>query len=143
MKNIFETSYELVLEARKGYGAVTDDDKKIAVANYRKAQNNIKELGEFAQKIWRQYKDSRDYGNIYLDFHNIILDEEIKFLVDCMRENNVEYFTFSYSGSSKLKTVQLFQKNACALEGLIEINSCPTIFGRRKSDKTHAYLFRI
>ena len=95
------------------------------------------------QKIWAMYKNSQDNKNQYIDFSDAIWDNEVEQIIKTLKDNGIEYFTFSSTWSSAVKIAWLFKQNGCSLEGLIEINENIDDFETRKIKKTPAYLFKL
>ena len=143
-KNIFEETYNKVQEAKKVYTAATNEaERNVARELYKRATECLKGLSTVEQRIWRAYETARDCGNEYLDLNDIISDDAVEGLVACMREYDIEAFTFSSTWSSAVETAWPFQKAGCKLAGLIEINSDSKAFMSDEYEKAHGYLFRI
>lgn len=147
MKNFFEETYEQELKIRAAFDtAKTAGDE----AGQEKARADIHELwatvdekGAAFVRIYRDYKDARDKGNTYLDFHDVIWDKDASALIECMRENGIERFTFSSGWSSAVETAWIFKQHGCILEDLIQINGDRNFFKDEEYEKAPAYLFRI
>ena len=82
-------------------------------------------------------------GNEHLDISEVVWDKDVESLINCLRENGIERFTFSSTWSSAVETAWLFQKAGCTLSGLIEINSQHKAFMSDEYEKAHGYLFSI
>lgn len=147
MKNTFEAAYQQELRIRADYDAAeaagSEEGKEAARAAIRKLWDSIEAKGKAYNRIYRDYKNSRDRGNEYIDLHDVIWDKDVESLVTCMRESGIERFTFSSGWSSAVETAWLFQENGCWLEALIQINGDEDIWNDGQYKKAPAYLFRI
>lgn len=143
--NIFEDTYNKVQLAKKAFSAATttEAEKAEARALYEVAGAEVTALGEIACLIYREYENSKDSGNEYLDISEVVVDKDVKSLIICLRENGIKHFTFSSTWGSAVETAWLFQQNGCTLEGLIEINSHFTNWDSDEHEKVHGYLFRV
>ena len=147
MKNTFAAEYEQELKIRNDYElakeADSEEGQEAAREAIHKLWDNIDAKGAAYVRIYRDYKDSRDKGNDYIDFHDVIWDKDAPGLIACMRENGIEHFTFSYGWSSAVETAWIFKENGCQLEDLVQINGDRRSFGEEGYEKAPAYLFRI
>ena len=142
--NTFENFYNRISDAKTAYNAAkTEDEKNTARAAYKAVWDELKELGNAACRLFKEYEVSRDSGNDYLDISEVVWDNEAAKLIEAMRQNGIERFTFSSTWSSAVETAWLFQQNGCTLEGLIEINSHFTKWDSDEHEKAHGYLFRV
>lgn len=143
-KNIFESAYEKIQEAKKAYNAATDEaGKDAARALYKEATKDLEGLKDTELRIWKDYEASKDCGNEYIDIDGRVDTEKVKELISCMKDFGFEAFTFSSTWSSAVETAWLFQKAGCTLTGLIEINSHNKAFMSDEYEKAHGYLFKI
>ena len=89
------------------------------------------------------YEKARENQNMYIDFNEVIWDNEIQSIIKILRDNGIEKFTFSSTWTSAVKTAWLFTQNGCTLEGLTEINEGYEDFITGKIKKAPAYLFKL
>ena len=147
MKNTFAAEYEQELKIRNAYeeakAAGSEEGMEEARAAIHRLWDGIDAKGKAYVRIYRDYKDSMDKGNTYIDFHDVIWDKDAPELIACMRENGIEHFTFSSGWSSAVETAWIFKENGCQLEDLIQINGDRRSFGEEGYEKAPAYLFRI
>ena len=147
MKNTFAAEYEQELKIRADYEtakvAGNEEGIEAARAAIHELWDSIEAKGSAYSRIYRDYTESRDRGNIYLDLNDVIWDTDAPGLVACMRENGIEHFTFSSGWSSAVETAWIFKENGCQLEDLIQINGREDIFREGTYEKRPAYLFRI
>lgn len=144
MKNIFEELYQEHKAIRAAYeAAATDEASKEARADMADLMTGINTHGASFARVFRAYKESRDKGNDYIDFSDSIWDKDVKDLIDCLRENGIDHFTFSSGWSSAIKTAWLFQENGYQLEGLIQINGDESLLDENEYELTPAYLFAV
>ena len=139
-KNKFEKLYTKIQELKKLYN---EGEKEKARAAYIKLEETIKTEEKCFQKIWAMYKNSQDNKNQYIDFSDAIWDNEVEQIIKTLKDNGIEYFTFSSTWSSAVKTAWLFTQNGCTLEGLTEINEGYEDFITGEMKKTPAYLFKL
>ena len=99
--------------------------------------------GNAACRLFNEYEVSRDSGNDYLDISEVVWDNEAAKLIEAMRQNGIERFTFSSGWSHAVETAWLFKEAGCTLEGLVEINSRYTGWNSDEHEKAHGYLFRV
>lgn len=142
--NNFENFYNRIKDAKNAYDAArTEDEKNAARSAYKAVWDELKGLGNAACRLFNEYEVSRDSGNDYLDISEVVWDNEAAKLIEAMRQNGIDRFTFSSTWSSAVETAWLFLQNGCKLEGLIEINSRYTGWNSDEHEKAHGYLFRV
>ncbi len=139
MKNTFAEDWEKMKELRKAcYAAKESGDEgaqEAARSAYRKQRGEIEKKGAAYGRIYRAFAEAQKRGNDYIDFNEVIWDNQVAGLIESLREYGIEAFTFSSTWSSAVKTAWLFKENGCSLEGLVEING--------DDEKAPAYLFRV
>ena len=145
--NVFEIEYRQELKIRAAYNAAEEANDAAGMEEARTAiqalWDSINAKGEAYIRIARDYKDARDRENELLDFNNVIWDKNVAALVECMRENGIEQFTFSSGWSSAVETGWLFLQNGCKLEGMVQINGEQNWFGSGAYEQRPAYLFSV
>lgn len=146
-KNIFEETYEKVQGLNKAYDTANkanDEDGRTEVREkHKKLMMELSSQGPIIGTIWNMYKEAKDCGNKYVDFHEVILEEQVEKIIKNLRKNGIEYFTFSSGWSSAAETAWLFTQNGCSLEGMIEINTRHKDFQTGDHEKAHGYLFKV
>lgn len=143
MKNIFEETYREVTEAKKAFEkAATEEEKDAIRESVADAEDKILAMGKTYRKIYREYEKSMDNENEYLDFSDVIWDDEIEPLVETMKENNIEHFTYSCRATDAVETIWLFKQAGCEIEGMSEINTRKNFLGGGY-DKAHTFLMSI
>ena len=138
--NRFEELYAKVQELRKLYN---EGEKEKAQQSYSELKETIKSEENGFRKIWMMYEKAKENQNMYIDFNDVIWDNEVQSIIKTLRDNGIEKFTFSSTWSGAVKTAWLFTQNGCTLEGLTEINEGYEDFITRKMKKTPAYLFKL
>ena len=108
MKNTFAAEYEQELKIRNEYevakAAGNEEGQEAARGAIHRLWDSIDAKGAAYVRIYRDYKDSMDKGNTYIDFHDVIWDKDAPDLIACMQENGIEHFTFSSGWSSAVET---------------------------------------
>ena len=138
--NRFEELYCKVQELRKLYN---EGEKEKAHQSCNELKETIKTEENGFRKIWTMYEKARENQNMYIDFNEVIWDNEVQSIIKTLRDNGIEKFTFSSTWTSAVKTAWLFTQNGCTLEGLTEINEGYEDFITGKMKKTPAYLFKL
>ena len=143
MKNLFAETYEKVIALNHRYEvAATVEEKDEIRSEYNAAMKPIEDLGNVASYIWNEYFNSIKNGNVTLNLHDNFSESYVQSIINCIRENGIEKFTFSSSWSSAVDVAWLFLKNGCTLIGLVEINGNKGLF-KEQHEKLHAYLFKV
>ena len=147
MKNTFEAAYQQDLKIRTAYFAAKEANDEVGIEAARAAMkalaDSINEKGDIYVRISNDYIDSRRKGNELLDFHNVIWEDHVAALIDCMRENGIEKFTFSSGWSSAVEIGWLFIQNGCKLEGMTQISGDEVLFGNGERERKPAYVFSL
>lgn len=138
--NKFEKLYARMQELKKLYN---EGEKEKAQQSYSKLKETIKNEEKGFRIIWTMYEKARDNQNMYIDFNDVIWDNEVPSIIQTLRDNGIEKFTFSSTWSSAVKTAWLFKENGCTLEGLTEVNEGYEDFITGEMKKTPAYLFKL
>ena len=139
-KNKFEKLYTKIQELKKLYN---EGEKEKAQQSYSELKETIKNEENGFRKIWTMYEKAKENQNLYIDFNDVIWDNEVQSIIKTLRDNGIEKFTFSSTWSDAVKTAWLFTQNGCTLEGLTEINEGYEDFITGKIKKTPAYLFKL
>ncbi|MCH3955492.1 MAG: hypothetical protein LKE44_09910 [Eubacterium sp.] len=142
MKNIFEETYSSIQKAKEAYKAAATEEAKETIRNQAEdAEDRIMEMGRAYRKIYREYEKSMDNENEYLDFSDVIWDDEVEPLIKTMKENGIEHFTYSCRATDAVETIWLFKQAGCMIEGMIEINARKNFL--TGYDKAHTFLMSI
>ena len=86
---------------------------------------NLKDYGINSTMFWA-YRKSIEAGNDSIDFGEVIWDEDIEAITECMKENGITEFTISSTFSSLIPTLAAFEKHGFAMDGLTEVNATYT-----------------
>ena len=147
MMSTLAAEYEQELKIRNDYdvaaAAGDEEGQEEARTEIHRLWDSITAKGDTYARIYRDYKDAMNKGNTYIDFHDVIWDQDVPGLIACMRENGIERFTFSSGWSSAVETAWLFKKNGCILEDLVQVSGSQKGYGVEGYEKIPAYLFRI
>lgn len=145
--NNFAEEYESYkeIEARYDAAELAGDKEQIflAKAQFRTLRGGLLAKGDAYFRTFELYRDAKDRGNDYIDFDEVIWDDNVFGLIEGLRSMGIEYFTFSSTWSSAVKTAWLFKENGCDLEGLVMIHSPHKRFFSKEYDKAPAYLFKV
>lgn len=114
-----------------------------AKKSYQQLSERIEKRGASCVKVYRFYEDAVERGNEYIDLNDAIWEKDVADLIQNLRKNGVEHFTFSSIWSGAVEIAWLFTQNCCTLEGLVEINSRFTDTFTGEREKVHGYLFAI
>lgn len=145
MKNKLETLYAIkrsLIDNYDMYDECSDGEEKDWLQTwmsekYSDLMSSINQEGKVFAYIFGAYTDSMKEGNEYINFKdNVNYNEsDAPDIVACLRENEVEYFTFSSSWSSALDSAWKFTQCGCTIVGMTEIT--------RLGNKEKALLFQI
>lgn len=139
----FRVIYTLTKDTHKtNYKAAATEETKETIRNQAEdAEDRIMEMGKAYRKIYREYEKSMDNENEYLDFSDVIWDDEVEPLIKTMKENGIEHFTYSCRTTDAVETIWLFKQAGCTIEGMIEINARKNFL--TGYDKAHTFLMSI
>ena len=126
-----------------------DEAKALGIVDWlweQKAAGRIRSFGFSCHDSAAGFEhilEAVERGNEHIDLNEVIWDKDVESLIQLLRENGVEYFTFSSTWSSAVEIAWLFTQNGCTLEGLVEVNSPYTNTFTGEREKAHGYLFAI
>lgn len=145
MTNIFEETYNKVQELNRIYHSEEGKDEKVQEslrAEYQKAMDEIKALGDEACKIYGFYEKAKENENACINIDDIIWDREVEPIVRIMRENGIKEFTFSTTCTDAIETIWLFKEAGCEVGGMVEINARKSFWGEG-FEKAHAFKLSV
>ena len=90
-----------------------------AIANQVK---DIRAEGINATAFWA-YRKSIDAENDLIDFNEVIWDEDIDAIAECLQENDITEFTISSTFSGLISTLAAFDKHGFKMAGITEVNA--------------------
>ena len=145
MKNTFEATYTEDKRIGAAYDLADRNNdeagKAVARTAHRELEASLAAAGRSYRTAYRLYADAQRRGNALIDISEPATDAAD--LIDLLRENGIEAFTFSSTWSSAVETAWAFQQNGCRLDGMTEINgTCRNSF-TGDFDRVHAFIFRI
>ncbi len=62
--------------------------------SYQALSQRIENRGAGYAKVYRLYEEAVERGNEHIDLNEVIWDKDVESLIQLLRENGVEYFTF-------------------------------------------------
>lgn len=92
-----------------------------------KPAGSLKDYGINSTMFWA-YRRSMAAGNDYIDFNEVIWDEDIAVIAKCMQENNITEFTISSTFSGLITTLAAFDKLGFHMVGITEVYAPYTDF---------------
>ena len=134
----FEKTYNRLAELRNLYkSACSRPERYKADAEYWQLRGSLLDDGDFATwDLWQAYENSRDYGSACLDLRGFNRIDHIPGLLEAMRQNEVQDFTFFSLRRDCFKVAMAFQDNGCKLESLVNV--------KLSDDKVGiAFLFKV
>lgn len=139
----FEQAYKFIQEMKEAHKDCEDEAK--IQEDLRTISDMVDELVERDNvnlKVWRDYKDSLNKGNDYLDIYHTLKDEQVKPFVECMQKQGLTHFTISSTWSSMVELAWLFQQEGCEVVGMTEVADVTNTFTNEKESKP-AFLFKV
>ena len=98
---------------------------------------NLAEYGINYTAFWA-YRKSIDAENDFIDFSEVIWDEDIDPIAETFRENDITEFTISSTFSGLIPTLAAFQKHGFKMTGIVEVNATYTDWQTGKRVKVPA-----
>ena len=102
---------------------------------FKELEDSINQEGKVFAYVFRAYFISINDDNEYINFRENLDNKSVSELVDCLRENGIEYFTFSSGWSSALDSIWNFTQNGCTIVETTEVVHL--------GDKEKALLFKV
>lgn len=93
--------------------------------NFKEFGLNIKVLSAY----WASVESEKDM----IDFNDVIWDNEVEEIVNCLNEYGIEEFSISSTFSSLIQTLALFDKFGFKLDSIIHINTGYDIFKEQET----------
>lgn len=98
MKNLFSTEYALQLETTKNYKAAkaANDEAgmEAARAAHMEQEARIEAMGTTFSRLYDRYVSAQERGNEYIDWDDVIWDNQVEGFVAGLREYGIEKFVF-------------------------------------------------
>ena len=98
---------------------------------------SLNDYGINGTMFWA-YRESIKAGNDLIDFNEVIWDEDIDAIAECMQENGISEFTISSTFSGLIPTLAAFEKHGFKMTGVIEVNATYTDWQTGKRAKVPA-----
>ena len=105
-------------------------------------QVSLKNEGVNATLYWA-YRKSKDLGHKYLDFNDVIWDNQRPEIVEQLREAGKKKFTISGTYTRITVTINEFIKNGCKLNGITSIKSHTLDWETQENEMIPAFLLTI
>ena len=83
---------------------------------------NLKDWGINGTAFWA-YRKSIDAGNNFIDFSEVIWDDDIDAIVQTFTDSGITEFTISSTFSGLIKTLVEFEKHGFKMAGTTEVNA--------------------
>ena len=83
---------------------------------------SLKDYGINGTMFWA-YRKSIDAENELIDFNEVIWDDDIDAIAECLKENDITEFTISSTFSSLIPTHAAFDKHGFKMAGITEVNA--------------------
>ena len=120
---MFETVYSQIATLKQAYQQATSEEERKQIRNnFNQLTNEMNQLDKVSAMIWNAFKDSKEKENAYLDFNEIMEKRDVVELIEKLKEQGIDTFTYSATWAGSIEIAWLFQQNGCKLNGLIEIN---------------------
>lgn len=144
MTNTFEETYTKIKQIKTAYSnATTDAEREEARKEFNSITDEFEKKSPCLNRIMKEYEVSRDSGNEILNIRSYINEDQVEDLIQTLKDNGINEFTFSDSSSGSLENAWKFQEAGCKLQKIVEINSEYKKICSDEFEKIHAYLFRI
>lgn len=82
---------------------------------------DLKAAGINSTLFWA-YRRSEDSGNNIINFHDVIWDNEIEEIAECLKANGIKEFTISSNFSGLITTLAEFEKHGFIMNGITDVN---------------------
>jgi hypothetical protein len=124
MNKHFEEDYEARIAIEREFDeAKTDEAREIARTKMQSLNEAINNKGENYCRILEAFLDMKERKNELLDFgRRTIWEKDIPKIVESLKENGIETFTFSARCTDAIETAAKFEEAGCHLIGLTKIN---------------------
>ena len=144
MKNIIEEDYKCYDKLDAAYYATDSEAEKESIRKALKAfKQEVLDKGPAYNTYFWAYAKMKLRKNDYIDFSEVIWEDEIPGMVEALKNLGFDRFSVSSNCSGMVETAWIFEQNGCTLEGIIEINSAYKEIVTEEFEKAHAFLFRI
>ena len=82
---------------------------------------DLKAAGINGTLFWA-YRRSEEAGNNHINFNDVIWDNEIEEIADCLKANGITEFTISSNFSGLITTLAEFEKHGFTMNGITDVN---------------------
>lgn len=82
----------------------------------------LKELGINHTLLWA-YRISKENGNKFIDFDDVILGCEVEEIAQNLRANGITEFTISSGFSGLIEVLAAFEKHGISIAGITTVNT--------------------
>lgn len=91
------------------------------------AGKSIKDI-DINYNLYRSYFNAKEAENDYIDFNDVIWDNEVEHIVSDCKTYGIDYITISSTSSGLVETLAKFEELGCKMIGLVKIKSRYTDF---------------
>lgn len=91
------------------------------------ASKSIKDI-DINYNLYCSYLNAKEAENDYIDFNDVIWDNEVEHIVSDCRTYGIDYITISSTSSELIETLAKFEELGCKMIGLVKIKSRYTDF---------------
>lgn len=121
-----------------------DEAGKTAARNAHEAfEDSLRAQGKAYCSAYRLYAEAQRRGNALVDISEPIPANNLKDLLDTLRGNGIEEFTFSSTWSSAVETAWYLTELGCTLKGMTKINGGCKNFMGDGFETVPAFLFQL
>lgn len=110
-----------------------------AVANQVK---DIRAIGINPTAFWA-YRRSEEAENDFIDFSEVIWDEDIEPIAETFKQNGINEFTISSTFSGLINALAAFEKHGFKMAGITEVNANYTDWQTGKRKRVPAVLMKL
>lgn len=93
--------------------------------------------------LYWAYRKSKQNGNAFIDFQEVIWEEDIEPIANFLKAERINEFTSSSTFSGLISTLAAFEKQGFHLNGLTEVTADYTDFATGKPKIIPAILMRL
>ncbi len=143
MNPTLESTYCTVKKLEQSFRASDDENKRQEIRQeVGKVINDLIAGDDTLRLVWREYKESINNGNEYINFPELIKKRQVEDYVECMQKQGLTHFTVSSTWSNAVEIAWCFQQEGCELQGMVEVIECVGYL-INDFEKRPAFLFKI